>query len=327
MPMSTITVAGINPALNILGNTQQFNYTQPLSVFQISNSFIPSISIPSQFNQEFRNNLLSGFRWSHITSSTDTYGSLTLQSFINAQSTGTNLLKFDSTGINIFTALNLNSLPGTSGQVLTSQGAGVVPIWTTNGSGTVTSITAGTGLSGGTITGSGTIAIANTAVTAGTYNGPFTVNTQGQLTAASNTLIGVLASLYMSGNVTTTPVVTNTPTKILGTTTSGTLVSFTMPANNRLQYGGTTTITTMISVDLDVSPTVASTLTIQIYKNGSPIAAANSNYQLTSGKPISLTVRMPVSFATSDFVEVFITSDSGIGDNLTINDMNLSVTI
>jgi hypothetical protein len=53
---------------------------------------------------------------------------------------------------------------GTSGQVLTSQG-NAAPIWTTNGAGTVTSITAGTGLSGGTITTSGTIAIDGTVVT------------------------------------------------------------------------------------------------------------------------------------------------------------------
>jgi hypothetical protein len=57
--------------------------------------------------------------------------------------------------------ITLNGSVGTSGQVLTSQGAGATPTWTTiSGTGTVTSITAGTnGLTGGTITTSGTIDI------------------------------------------------------------------------------------------------------------------------------------------------------------------------
>ena len=51
----------------------------------------------------------------------------------------------------------------------------------------VTSITAGTGLSGGTITTTGTISLATTTVTAGSYTyGSFTVDATGRLTAASS---------------------------------------------------------------------------------------------------------------------------------------------
>lgn len=65
-----------------------------------------------------------------------------------------------------------------------------------NASGTVTQVNTGTGLTGGPITTSGTIRIANTTVAAASYGsantvGTFTVNQQGQLTAAGNVAIDI----------------------------------------------------------------------------------------------------------------------------------------
>lgn len=62
--------------------------------------------------------------------------------------------------------------------------------------GTVSLVNTGTGLTGGPITTTGTISLANTAVTPASYGtvtqvGTFTVDQQGRLTAASNTLIAI----------------------------------------------------------------------------------------------------------------------------------------
>ena len=113
--------------------------------------------------------------------------------------------------------------------------------------GTVTNVATGTGLTGGPITSTGTISLANTAVSAGSYGNAtsvasFTVDAQGRLTAASNATIAI----------------TNSQVSGLGTMS-------TQNANNVAITGGTVSVSNISASNV--------TVTANLYAN---LATSNS---------------------------------------------------
>ena len=99
MAVSNITIKGLTPNLNILGDTQRFIFSDSSGYFGLRNNFVPTQTIPSLVGFDFSNNSFSGFRFVHQTPFGDNLGTFKLKSFINNDLIGTDILTINSNTI------------------------------------------------------------------------------------------------------------------------------------------------------------------------------------------------------------------------------------
>ena len=176
----------------------------------------------------------------------------------------------------------------------------------------VTSIVAGTGLNGGTITSTGTISIANTTVTVGTYgtatSAPvFTVNAQGQLTSASTTTI---TPAWTS--------ITGTPTTLSGYGISdGVSLTGTQTLTNKSISGATNTITALPNSALNNSAVTVNGIAISL--GGSGTVTATATNALTIGTGLSGSTYNGSNAVTIAIANTAVTAGSYTSANITVN--------
>lgn len=137
--------------------------------------------------------------------------------------------------------------------------------------GTVTSITFSTGLTGGTITGSGTVAIATTGVTAGTYGSAsvvpqIVVNAQGQITSESDQSIALSAAAITSGTLAIARGGTNSSTSLTNNqlmySTSGAIKELGAMTNGQIAVGVTSAAPSIVSMSGDATLASSGALTL-----------------------------------------------------------------
>lgn len=145
-----------------------------------------------------------------------------------------------------------------------------------SGNGSVTQVNTGTGLTGGPITTSGTIRLANTTVTAGTYGSnvvvpQIVIDAQGRITSASNVTIdvggaGTVTQVNTGTGLTGGPVTTTGTISLANTTVTpdsygsgNTVATFTVNQQGQLTAAGNAAINIAVA---NVSGAVANTVNV-----------------------------------------------------------------
>ena len=247
--LMTITTGGVLNATSIIGTANQIGVANTTgiggspTISIVDDATLPGtggVVIPKGTTAQQPIGASGQFRFNTTTNRFEGYSSGTWSNFgvgdgtvTNVGGTSNQISVLNGTTVPIISIASNPIIPGTASITMPIGGTAARPTgvngmfryntdfglfegyingsWQTIAAGAgVTSVATGTGLTGGPITSTGTISIANTTVVAGTYGSTsevpsYTVNAQGQITAAANiaispTAIGAVTSVTGTAN-------------------------------------------------------------------------------------------------------------------------------
>jgi len=245
----------------------------------------------------------------------------------------------DSTNYRIAYTDFVNGL-GVTGTIVQAGAATAAPILDTqatvnnirsieNGSGIAANVSASNGVEikhNFTVDATGSPLMLNTTATSPTFvsllaGSGITLAAAGNVISISANDDLAYAESYLQGNSTATVIAsTATPVLIAGTWAFGVNTGFTQTSAGRFTYNGSTTAVMTIHASITLDPVSASNQNLSVYvaKNGAVISETRISASIAAGLTQNLALSTNQSFATNDYVELFVRNSTST-DNILVS--------